>query len=109
MATSAEYTFMQAVQKAEGVRQASKAAAFTTWAFGGASALTTYLAALVSADDAYTASVKSALNTAANVGISVPNTGPGSQVGMVMLGNFGYGAQLPSFAGSTSTTLGQYA
>jgi hypothetical protein len=28
MATSAEYTFTQAVQKAEGIRQAAKAAAF---------------------------------------------------------------------------------
>jgi hypothetical protein len=108
MATSTEYTFMTTVAKAEGVRQAAKAAAFATWAYGAGSALTTYLAALVSADDAYTASVKAAVNTAANVGISVPNTGPSSQVGMVTLNNSGYGPP-PSFAGSLSTTLGQYA
>jgi hypothetical protein len=33
MAVSAEYTFTLAVQKAEGIRQAAKAAAFATWAF----------------------------------------------------------------------------
>src|SRR5262249_23674449 len=109
MATSAEYTFMIAVQKAEGVRQASKAAAFTTWAFGAGSALTTYLAALVWADDAYTGSVKSALNTAASVGITAPNSGPSSQTGNVQLGNFGYGTMLPSFGGSTSAELGSIA
>ena len=108
MATSAEYTFMTAVAKAEGERQTAKAAAFTTWACGAGSALTTYLAALVAADDACTASVKAALNTAANVGITVPNARPASQVGNVVLGNSGYGPP-PSFLGSTSTTLGQYA
>jgi len=99
---------MQAVQAAEGVRQKSKADAFTTWAYGGGAALTTYLGSLKSADDTYTASVKSALNTAANIGISVPNAGSGSQVGNVLLGNSGYGL-LPSFAGSTSTELGAIA
>ena len=108
MATSAEYTFMTAVAKAEGIRQTARAAAFSTWAFGAGSALTTYLSSVQSADDAYTASVKSALNTAANVGISDPNAGPSSQVGMVILGNNGYGPP-PSFIGSMSTTLGQYA
>ena len=49
MATSAQYTFIQAVAAAEGVRQTAKASAFTTYAFVPAN-LAAYKTALAAAD-----------------------------------------------------------
>jgi hypothetical protein len=106
MATSAEFTFMQAVTKAEGVRQAARAAAFATWGFGAGSALTTYIAALQSAENAYTTSLINAISAAGGIGISVPNQGPAAQVGDVILGNTG---SFTPPTNSLSTTFGKYA
>jgi hypothetical protein len=79
MATAAESTFIAAVNAAESVRQAAKAAAFTTWAFQPGAPLTTYIAAVLAADSAFFVSVNSARNTAAltlgNVGDSGPIAG----------------------------------
>lgn len=61
-----EVTFANAVATAEGVRQAAKAAAYATFAaasFAGGATLTTYIAALLAADVAYTTAVNSAMNT----------------------------------------------
>jgi hypothetical protein len=62
MASAAEYTFIQATAKAEGVRQAAKAAALATFSAAGfaGSALATYTSALASADSAYLSAVQSA-------------------------------------------------
>jgi len=67
MASSAQYTFISAVTAAEGVRQTAKTTAFNTWAFQPGAPLTTYIAALLAADQAYIASVKSAANTEAEL------------------------------------------
>lgn len=79
MASSAELTFAEAVTAAEGVRQAAKAAALATWAYGAGSALTTYITALSDADVAYFNSVKTALDTSnlalGNAGQSGPIAG----------------------------------
>jgi hypothetical protein len=95
MATSAELTFMRAVVVAESVRQAARAAAFATWAYGTGSALTTYMAALTAADNAYITAVQAACNTAGAIGISVPNAGPSVQTPHVNLGNVGDCSSLP--------------
>lgn len=75
MASSTELTFMAAVVAAEGVRQGSKAAAFTTYGFDPAN-YTTYKTALSDADVAYFNSVKTALDasnlTLGNLGMSGP-------------------------------------
>jgi hypothetical protein len=63
MASSAQYTFIAAVAAAEGVRQTAKTAAFNTWAFQPGAPLATYQAAILAADQAYNAAVKSAANT----------------------------------------------
>src|SRR5690242_1828947 len=64
MATSAESTFIAAVAKAEAARQISKASAFTTWNYQTGSPLTTYVAALVTADNTFVTAVQAAANTA---------------------------------------------
>lgn len=63
MATAAELTYMAAVQLAEGTRQASKAAAFTTYGFVQAN-LAAYIIALEDADVAYITAVNTAKNAA---------------------------------------------
>jgi hypothetical protein len=63
MATGPQYTFIQAVAAAEGVRQTAKLAAFNTWNFQPGAPLTTYNAAILAADQAYVAAIKSAANT----------------------------------------------
>jgi hypothetical protein len=68
MCTPAEQVFIRAVAAAEGTRQTSKAAAFTTWAFQQGAPLTTYNAAVSAADVAYTTAVNSALNTLGGTG-----------------------------------------
>jgi hypothetical protein len=67
MATALEQGFIAATNKAAGVRQVAYAAAFTTYApngFGVFANLATYIAALVTADNAYYTSIQSAATTA---------------------------------------------
>jgi hypothetical protein len=66
MALSAEQTFIMTVVAAEGVRQQSKAAAFTTYAFVQAN-LAAYVAAILAADVAYTTAVNNAASTAGSL------------------------------------------
>jgi hypothetical protein len=75
MATSAQYTFIQAVAAAEGVRQTAKASAFTTYAFVPAN-LAAYKTALAAADVAYITAVNTARNTEAETIGTVGDTGP---------------------------------
>ena len=89
MATAAEYTFIKAVAIAEGVRQTAKAAAFATWAYGTGSALTTYITAIETADNAYITAVNSAASTLGGTGITVPNAGSALQVPVVNIGGVG--------------------
>ena len=92
MALLAEYVFIQAVQKAEGIRQTAKAAAFATWAYGQGSALTTYASALESADNAYITSVNSAASTLGVIGLPTPGQlGPAgaAALGSTVIGNVG--------------------
>lgn len=91
MALLAEYTFTQAIIKAEGIRQAAKAAAFATWAFGSGSALTTYVTALETADNTYIASVNSAASTLGVIGSVYPGQG-GTPLGSTVIGNVGMSA-----------------
>jgi len=105
MATQAESVFIRAVATAEAARQVSKAAAFTTWAYGTGSSLTTYLASLVTADNTYITAVQTAANTAGGIGNSVPNAGSSSQIGIVTLGLVGQTGPIPS----ASTTFGAVA
>ena len=66
MATAKEQAFIVAVAVAQGVRQTAYASAFATYApngYGVFSSLATYLAALVTADNAYYTSVQSAATT----------------------------------------------
>jgi hypothetical protein len=102
MAMATEYTFTNAVRKAEGIRQTAKAAAFATWGFQSGSALTTYVTALETADNTYIASVNSAASTAGVIGLPYPGQrGPAgaAPLGSTVLGNAGMSAispQLPS-------------
>jgi hypothetical protein len=103
MATSAEYTFTAAVQKAEGIRQAAKAAAFTTWAFQQGAPLTTYVTALETADNAFITSVNSAASTLGVVGLPVPGQlGPGgaAALGSTVIGNVGMSSVSPGLSPS---------
>ena len=98
MATSAEYTFTLAVQKAEGIRQAAKAAAFATWAYGQGSAYTTYVTALETADNTFIAAVNSAASTLGVIGLPTPGQlGPAgaAALGNVVVGNVGMSANSP--------------
>ena len=74
MCTALEQAFIVAVTTAEGVRQTSKAAAFTTYGFVAAN-YATYVAALVAADVAFLASVNTAATTAGITPIAV-ESGP---------------------------------
>ena len=106
MALSAEYTFTLAVQKAEGIRQAAKAAAFATWAFGQGSALTTYVTALETADNAYITSVNSAANTLGVIGLPTPGQlGPAgaAALGSTVIGNVGMSSVSPGLSPSWQT------
>lgn len=95
MGTSAEYTFVQAVQKAEGIRQTAKAAAYATWAFQQGSPLTTYVTALESADNTYIASINSAASTLGVIGSVYPGQlGPAgaAALGSTVIGSAGMAA-----------------
>jgi hypothetical protein len=102
MATAAEYTFTNAVRKAEGIRQTAKAAAFATWAFGQGAALTTYVTALETADNTYIASVNSAASTLGVIGLPTPGQlGPAgaAAMGSTNIGSVGMSSisrQLPA-------------
>lgn len=74
MCTALEQAFIAAVNTAEGVRQTSKSAAFTTYGYVAAN-LATYKAALVAADVAFLASVNTAATTAGITPIAV-ESGP---------------------------------
>jgi hypothetical protein len=92
MAMASELTFSNAVQKAEGIRQTAKAAAYATWAFQQGTPLTTYVTALETADNTYIASVNSAASTAGVVGGVYPGQlGPAGAavLGSTVLGNKG--------------------
>lgn len=83
MATAAESTFYAAIVKAEGIRQAAKAAAFATYAFSPAG-FATYVAALATADDTYFTSVNAA--NSGPFGYTTPNTGttgPNIEAGVI--------------------------
>jgi hypothetical protein len=98
MGTAAEFTYTQAIQKAEGIRQTAKAAAFTTWAYGQGAALATYITALETADNTYIASVNSAASTLGVIGLPTPGqVGPAgaAALGNVVIGNIGMTANSP--------------
>ena len=101
MATLAEYTFTQAVIKAEGVRQAAKATAFATWAYQQGAPLTTYVTALETADNAFITAVNTAANTCGPVGLPTPGQlGPAGAAPLanIVLGNQGMNAISPMLA-----------
>ena len=75
MALAAEVVFYNAVVAAEGVRQASRVAALTTYAFNPANAVA-YVTALSDADAAYVTAVNSASDTANLMTGTVGHTGP---------------------------------
>jgi hypothetical protein len=75
MALAAEQVFYAAVNAAEGVRQASRAAAFTTYAFNPANAVA-YVTALSDADVAYITAVNAASDTSNLMTGTVGHTGP---------------------------------
>jgi hypothetical protein len=76
MALAAERVFFNAVVVAEGVRQASQAAALATWAYQSGAPAVTYVTALSDADVAYLTAVNTARNTSdLNMG-TVGNSGP---------------------------------
>jgi hypothetical protein len=112
MAMLSEYTFTLAVQKAEGVRQAAKAAAFTTWAYQQGAAFTTYVTALETADNAFITAVNAAANTCGPVGLPTPGqlgpAGAASLAGTV-IGNVGMTAVSPVVAGSAWRSYGPMA
>ena len=106
MALSAEYTFALAVQKAEGIRQTAKAAAFATWAYGQGSALTTYVTALETADNAYITSVNSAASSLGVIGQPTPGQlGPAgaAALGSTVIGNVGMSSVAAGLAPSWAT------
>lgn len=80
MSFAGEQTFRAAVIAAEGVRQQSRAAAFTTYGYVAAN-LAAYKVALNDADAAYYTSVNTAYNTldetAGNIGFNGPIPGAG--------------------------------
>jgi hypothetical protein len=65
MASAAEYSYIQTVAKAEGVRQGSVAAAYATFSAAGftPAAFTTYNSAVATARQAYITAVQSAMAT----------------------------------------------
>ena len=105
MATAAEQTFVAAVRVAEGVRQAAKAAALTTYGFVQAN-LAAYLTSLEAADNAYMASVNSAASTLNAAGYTIPNAG-GTNPGNVSPGNFAFSnPHAMSYLGNGTATMG---
>lgn len=91
MALLTERTFIVAVQVAEGVRQAAKAAALATFTAAGftPAAQATYATALAAADVAYITAVNSAantsglqLNTLGDTGVHAVATVAASLIGM---------------------------
>jgi hypothetical protein len=80
MSFAGEQTYRAAVLTAEGVRQQSRSAAFTTYGFVAAN-LAAYKIALNDADAAYYSSIQSAYNTldetAGNMGLNGPIPGAG--------------------------------
>jgi hypothetical protein len=99
MAMATEYTFTNAVRKAEGIRQTAKAAAFATWAHQSGSGLTTYVTALETADNTYIASVNSAASTLGVIGSVYPGQlGPAgaAALGSTVIGSVGMSAISPS-------------
>jgi hypothetical protein len=109
MATAAEVTFLRAVYAAEQTRQLAKTSAFGTWAYGTGGALSTYTAAVESADNAYITAVNAAASTLGAFGISVPNAGPSSQAPIVTSGNLGQGGPCAGITGSMSANFGSVA
>lgn len=106
MATAAELTFAQAVQKAEGIRQVAKASAFTTYGFVAAN-LAAYLTALEAADNTFMASVNSAASTLGSAGYTIPNSGPASNPGNVNPGSMGFSVTSPNNSiGQGTATMG---
>src|SRR5712691_9830687 len=80
MATALEQGFIAAVAVAAGIRQTAYAAAFATYApngFGVFANLGTYLAALVTADNAFYTAVQSAATTAGISPAVVASLNPG--------------------------------
>jgi hypothetical protein len=99
MAMGTEYTFTNAVRKAEGIRQSAKAAAFATWAYQSGTPLATYVAALASADNTYISAVNSAASTLGVIGLPYPGQlGPAgaAAAGSTVIGNVGMSAISPS-------------
>jgi hypothetical protein len=78
MASLVERTFITAVQVAESTRQVAKASAASTYSAAGftPAALTTYIAALLAADVAYSTAVNNAMNTSGLVLLTLGDTGP---------------------------------
>ena len=111
MATAAEYTFLQTLTKAEGVRQTAKAAAFTAQAVSGSippANQAAYVTALEAADNAYITSVNAAASTAGAVGtVNGGQTGVLGQafIACCWIGPFMYGLG-PSPGSSPSATFG---
>jgi hypothetical protein len=68
--------FYNAVVAAEAVRQASKVAAFNTWAFQPGAPAVTYVTALADADVACITAVNSAADTSNLLTGTVGHTGP---------------------------------
>jgi hypothetical protein len=101
MAMSSEYTFVQAVRSAEGVRQTAKAAAFATWAYQQGAAFTTYVTALETADNAYITAVNAAANTLGPIGLPVPGQG-GTPLANCVIGNVAMAAISPRGAAAWS-------
>jgi hypothetical protein len=100
---SSGYTYIAAVRQAEGIRQAAKSAAFTTWAYGQGAAFTTYVTALAAADNAFFAAVNAAALAGGPIGLP-PNgqLGPGGAAPLpgTVPGNVGMTANSPSAMGS---------
>jgi hypothetical protein len=109
MATANEYTFLSALQKAEGIRQTAKAAAFTAQAVSGSippANLAAYVTALEAADNAFIAAVNAAASTAGAVGTVIgAQTGPLGQafIPACWIGPFMYGLGPTPGAGPTAT------
>ena len=74
MCTSLEQGFVRGVVAADGVRQAAKASAFTTYGFVAGN-LAAYISALSAADVAFITAVNAALNTAGLSG-TIGQSGP---------------------------------
>ena len=109
MAIAKEYTFLTAMQAAEGVRQTAKTAAFTAQAVSGAippANLAAYITALEAADNAYITAVNAAASTAGAVGTVIGfQTGPLGQAFLPVcwIGPFMYGLGPTPGAGPTAT------